>query len=139
MAAVRFYTLPTLVGWFVAYVTCVALHFGSHLIFFGAPAAVGPALRVYATALMFGGVFIVLPTYLLVILPLSLVDVTRARRGASEPWVLRHGAVSGGRNYDSDLRGSADDGYWLGQLQVEPSDSLLLSVHPLLIRCRGNR
>ncbi len=81
MAAVRFYMLPTLVGWFVAYVACVALHFGSYLIFFDAPTAVEPALRAYSTALMFGGVFIVLPTYLLVILPLSLVDMSRARRG----------------------------------------------------------
>jgi hypothetical protein len=81
MDAVRFYTLPTVAGWLAAYVTCVALHFGCHLFLFGVPPTVGPALRGYATALMFGGVFIALPTYIFVILPLSLADVFHARRG----------------------------------------------------------
>ncbi len=81
MSAVRFYTLPVLAGWFAAYVTCVALHFCSHLIYFDAPATAEAALRAYATALIFGGLFIVLPTYLFVILPLSVTDIYRARQG----------------------------------------------------------
>jgi hypothetical protein len=73
MRAIRFFTIPTLLGWLAAYLTCCGLHVVA------APS--GDVARDYALALVAGGVLIVLPSYLTVILPLSFLDWRGSKMG----------------------------------------------------------
>ena len=79
MRTVRFFLVPTLLGWLAAYVICCLLHVISYPHSDSRSAAL--IARDYALALEFGGLLIVLPNYVLVVLPLSLADVRRAKRG----------------------------------------------------------
>ena len=72
MCALRFFTLPTLLGWLAAFLTCALVHFASHLSEFGPPnRSVDLLVKDYALAMAVGGLVIVVPTYVFVILPLS--------------------------------------------------------------------
>ena len=70
MKTARFLLLPTLVGWVVAFAACLLIHQFTDI---------RGVFHLKSLALMFalGGIWLVLPTYLLVILPLSIVDLYR--------------------------------------------------------------
>ena len=95
MRVLRFLTVPTLLGWLVAYVTCMVLHFIGNVSLFGFPPgkSLESFVRGYATALIFGGAFIVIPTYVLVILPLSIIDLRGSRRDRPKSASVYFGAI----------------------------------------------
>ena len=73
--AIRFFILPTLLGWAAAYLTCCVLNL-----------AISSSLasaRDYGLVLIAGGLLIVVPSYVTIILPLSFVDWSRAKKGRS--------------------------------------------------------
>lgn len=76
MRTLRFLTLPTLLGWLAACLTCCGLLLlMPHSMRVGNERSVGSVEDIgigFIANLMVGGFFIVLPTYVLVILPLSI-------------------------------------------------------------------
>ncbi len=73
MRTLRFFTLPTLLGWSAAFLTCALLHFVTSVTRYGTPyQSVEGIGRDYTSALVVAGLTIVFPTYTFVILPLSI-------------------------------------------------------------------
>jgi hypothetical protein len=78
MKTLRFFTIPTVLGWLAALITCMVIHVAGSVLLLGIPLdrAVWAA-KDYSLALTVGCALIVLPTYISIICPMSLLDYRR--------------------------------------------------------------